>query len=192
MEHSEILELYLRNDPRAAEACYDRYGYPCKRIAMNILAGEQEAELCVRAALERLEEELSARRLPEQLDIHLQKTTRALAIRGYEASQTAKRGYNLFSTVLDELTECRPASLSGFSGGFDPEAEALRAGDCLTRFLRKQGKERRDIFLCRYFYAESLSEIARRFGLSESKVKSMLHRARGKLKKSLESEGIRL
>ena len=191
MEHSEILELYLRNDPRAAEACYDRYGYPCKRIAMNILAGEQEAELCVRAALERLEEELSARRLPEQLDIHLQKTTRALAIRGYEASQTAKRGYNLFSTVLDELTECRPASLSGFSGGFDPEAEALRAGDCLTRFLRKQGKECRDIFLCRYFYAESLSEIARRFGLNENRVKSNLAKTRARLSRFLEQETVK-
>jgi RNA polymerase sigma-70 factor (ECF subfamily) len=48
------------------------------------------------------------------------------------------------------------------------------------------------VFICRYFYSDSIGEIARRFGLSESKVKSMLHRARGKLKKSLESEGIRL
>lgn len=191
MEHSEILELYLRNDPRAAEACYDRYGYPCKRIAMNILAGEQEAELCVRAALEQLAEEIAARRLPERVDIYLQKTTRALAIEGYEASGAVKRGYNLFATVLDELTECRPPSLSGFSGGFDPEAEAVRAGDCLTRFLRKQGKERRDVFLCRYFYAESLGEIARRFGLNENRVKSILAKTRARLGRFLEQEAVK-
>lgn len=187
MEHSEILELYLKKDPRAIEESRSRYGYPCRRIAMNILAGEQEAEHSLSAALEKAWDSIPPAH-PVHLDIYLMKLTRDAAMDGYLASQSVKRGYNLFATVLDELRECRPSSASRFSGGFDPEAEGLRAGECLSRFLRKQGREARDIFLCRYFYAESLSEIARRFGLNENRVKSRLGKTRGKLRKFLEQE----
>lgn len=187
MEHSEILELYLKKDPRAIEESRSRYGYPCRRVAMNILAGEQEAESCLSAALERAWESIPPAR-PVHLDIYILKLTRSAALEGYFASQSAKRGYNLFASVADELGECRPASSGRFSGGFDPEAEAVRAGECLARFLRKQGGEARDLFLCRYFYAESLSEIARRFGLNENRVKSRLVKLRSKLRNFLEQE----
>ncbi len=187
MEHDEILELYRRKDPRAVQASLDAYGYDCRRIAMNILAGEKEGEACVRAAAEELAE-VSSSSLPTHPDIHLQALTRSIALEGYRSSQTAKRGYNLFATILDELSECRPASRSGFSGGFDPEGEAALAGDQLTRFLRKQGRETRDLFLCRYFYAESLSEIARRFRLNENRVKSRLSKTRARLSRFLEQE----
>ena len=187
MEHDEILELYRRKDPRAVQASLDAYGYDCRRIAMNILAGEKEAEACVRAAAEELSE-VSSSILPTHPDIHLQALTRSIALEGYRSSQTAKRGYNLFATVLDELSECRPAVRAGFSGGFDPKGEAALAGDQLTRFLRKQGRETRDLFLCRYFYAESLSEIARRFHLNENRVKSRLCKTRKRLSRFLEQE----
>jgi RNA polymerase sigma-70 factor (ECF subfamily) len=187
MEHSEILELYLKKDPKAIEESRSHYGYPCRRIAMNILAGEHEAEQCLSAALERAWDAIPPAR-PVHLDIYLLKLTRAVAMEGYLTSQSVKRGYNLFATVLDELGECRPSNAHRFSGGFDPEAEAVKAGECIVRFLRKQGGEARDLFLCRYFYAESLSEIARRFGLNENRVKSRLEKLRGKLRKFLEQE----
>lgn len=187
MEHSEILELYLKKDPRAIEESRTHYGYTCRRVAMNILAGEQEAESCLSAALERAWESIPPAR-PVHLDIYILKLTRSAALEGYFASHSVKRGYNLFASVADELGECRPANSGRFSGGFDPEAEAVRAGECLARFLRKQGGEAGDLFLCRYFYAESLSEIARRFGLNENRVKSRLEKLRGKLKKFLEQE----
>ena len=173
---TRMSESHLHHDPKSIEDALYAHGYECRRIAMNILAGEREAELCVREAVASglNGHALSAERMP--LAIYLQIQTRNLAIDRYVSDQSAKRGYNLFATILDELCECRPASASGFSGGFDTEAEAQRAGQCLTRYLSKRGKETRDMFLCRYFYAESLGEIARRFGLNENRVKSRLRK----------------
>lgn len=187
MEHSEILELYLKKDPKALTESHARYGYACKQVAMHVLAGEQEAVLCLRKGLELAWESIPPAR-PAHMDLYLLKLVRRVAIDRYAASQSVKRGYNLFATILDELEECRPASAARFSGGFDPEAESADAGKCLTRFLRKQGGETRDIFLCRYFYAESLSEIARRFGLNENRVKARLSKTRAKLSRFLEQE----
>ena len=177
MDDRTLLELYLKKDPRAIEESLFAYGYVCRRIAMNMLAGEREAEVCIREAFERAMESINRPdSVSASLEVYLQRITRLCALDRYTASQSVKRGYNLFATVLDELRECRPASLSGFSGGFDLEGEALRAGSCLNRFLRKKGKETRDIFLCRYFYAESLSEIAHRFGLNENRIKARLRK----------------
>ena len=177
MDDRTLLELYLKKDPRAIEESLFAYGYVCRRIAMNMLAGEREAEVCIREAFERAMESINRPdSVSASLEVYLQRITRLCALDRYTASQSVKRGYNLFATVLDELRECRPASLSGFSGGFDLEGEALRAGSCLNRFLRKKGKETRDIFLCRYFYAESLSEIAHRFGLNENRIKTRLRK----------------
>ena len=88
MEHSEILELYLKKDPRAIEESRSRYGYPCRRVAMNILAGEQEAESCLSAALERAWESIPPAR-PVHLDIYILKLTTSAALEGYFASQSA-------------------------------------------------------------------------------------------------------
>ncbi len=188
MDDRTLSELYLQKDPRAIEESMTAYGYLCRRLAMNILAGEREAELCLQEALEQAWERISAHDRPAHLSVYLQKLTRTRAIDRYLSSQSVKRGYNLFATVLDELNECRPASLAGFSGGFDPEAESVRAGGCLTRFLGKKRKETREIFICRYFYAESLSEIARRFGLNENHVNARLRKTRTQLSAFLERE----
>ena len=187
MDDRTLLELYLRDDPRATEESLNAHGYICRRLAMNILAGEQEAELCLREALAETREAIPPAR-PVHMDIFLLKKTRGIAVETYLNSHTVKRGYNLFATILDELGEARPASAYGFSGGFDPDAESLCAADCLTRFLRKQGKETRSIFLCRFFYAESLSEIARRFGLNENRVKADLKKTCRKLSRFIEKE----
>ena len=187
MDENTLLELYLRGDPRAIEESLYTYGYICRRLAMNMLASEQEAELCLREALAEAREEIPPAR-PAHMDVFLLKKTRAVALETYLNSHAVKRGYNLFATILDELGEARPASTYGFSGGFDPEAEARLAADCLTRFLRKQSKETRDLFICRFFYAESLSEIGRRFGLNENRVKLLLRKTCRRLSRFIEKE----
>ena len=181
MDENTLLELYLRGDPRAVDESLAAHGYICRRLAMNILASEREAEACLRAAFEQAYDSITPYACPPSLGHYLLTLTRSVALERYETSQAVKRGYNLFATIRDELSLCRPSSLAGFSGGFEPEAEAARAGECMTRFLAKQSKETRDIFLCRFFYAESLSEIARRFGLNENRVKSRLRKTCARL-----------
>ena len=191
MEDNQIVDLYWERDERAISESDAKYGAFCARIAMNILDNAQDAEECVNDTYLRAWNATPPNR-PTKLGAFLGKITRNLSLDRYKAKKTAKRGNSLFLVSLDELSECVPDGSTGFGNGFDDETEARLIGECINRFLHKLSGEARDVFICRYFYSDSIGEIARRFGLSESKVKSMLHRARGKLKKSLESEGIRL
>ena len=81
-------------------------------------------------------------------------------------------------------------------GGSDtarrPDSETVRRElrPILERFLESLRKESRLIFLRRYLYVDSVAEIAQRYGISESKVKTQLHRSRQKLHTCLEKEGI--
>ena len=191
MEDKQIVDLYWKRDERAISESDAKYGAFCARIAMHILDNAQDAEECVNDTYLKAWNAIPPTR-PVKLGAFLGRITRNLSIDRYKAKKTAKRGDSLFLVSLDELSECIPDGSTGFGSGFDDETEARRIGECINRFLRKLPAESRDVFICRYFYSDPIGEIARRFGLSESKVKSMLHRARGKLKKFLESEGIRL
>ena len=191
MEDNQIVDLYWERDERAIAESDATYGRYCTQIAMHILDNAQDAEECVNDTYLRAWNAIPPTR-PTKLGAFLGKITRNLSLDRFKAKKTAKRGDSLFLVSLDELNECVPAGSTGYGSGFDDETEARRIGECINQFLRKQSGEVRDVFICRYFYSDSIGEIARRFGLSESKVKSMLHRARGKLKKLLESEGIRL
>ena len=191
MEDNQIVDLYRERDERAISENDAKYRRYCVQIAMNILENAQDAEECVNDTYLQAWNTIPPGS-PDKLGVFLGKITRNLSLERYKAKKTAKRGNSLFLVSLDELSECVPDGSTGFGSGFDDEAEASRIGECVNKFLRKQSGEVRDIFICRYFYSDSIWEICRRFGHSENKVKSLLHRTRRKLKKFLESEGIRL
>lgn len=191
MEDNEILALYVARNEQATAESRAKYGPYCLRIALNILDHMQEAEECVNQALDRAWESIPPAR-PANFCAYLSKITRELALDRFKARKSAKRGDSLFQASLDELNECIPAGSTGFGSGFDNETEARRMGESINRFLRKQPREVRDVFICRYFYSDSIGEITDRFGLTESRVHTILRRSRIKLRKFLESEGIRL
>ena len=87
--------------------------------------------------------------------------------------------------ALDELTECIPASDS-----VEQAADAAALQACLQSFLQQLPRETRIIFVQRYWYLDSIAEIAQKNGMGKSKVKMMLLRTRKKLKAALETEGI--
>lgn len=188
MEQKEILELYKTHDPRAVEESLLRYGSPCRQLAMNILAGSQEADKALTITLTQAQENIPSSP-PSDLGCYLLRLTRTVALQRYLASHDVKRGKHLFVSILDELSECCPTSNSTtLEGGFDLQAEQARAGECLSRFLKKQGSEGRELFLCRYFYADSSGELARRFRRSESRLQARLHKLRLRLRSFLEHE----
>ncbi len=187
MEDNRIVDLYWARDEQAIAESNAKYGRYCLQVSMNILDNLQDAEECVNDTYLRAWNAMPTER-PTRLGAFLAKITRNLSLDRYKASHAAKREQSLFLVSLDELSECIPAR--GFDGEVDMASEAERIGWLLAEFLRKQGGEAREIFICRYFYSESIGEITRRFGLTESKVKSMLHRTRNKLRKYLESQGV--
>lgn len=191
MEDREIVDLYWERDERAIAETAAKYGRYCMQISLNILENGQDAEECVNDTYLRAWEAIPPAR-PTKLGAFLGKIARNISLDRYRAKHTNKRGVSLFVESLDELDDCVPFGGQTFGSGFDDEMESRRVGEAINRFLRKQGAEARDVFICRYFYSDSIGEIASRFGLSESKVKSMLFRTRHKLRKFLEGEGIQI
>lgn len=123
--------------------------------------------------------------LPHSLKAFLGKITRNLALHFWERNHAAKRGGNAVDLALDELTECIPANDS-----VEQAADAAALQACLQSFLQQLPRATRIVFVQRYWYLDSIAEIARKKGIGESKVKMILLRTRTKLKAALETEGI--
>lgn len=191
MEDTRIFDLYRARDPQAVAESEAAYGAELCRIARNILEDGQNADICVADALARAYETLPAV-APRHLGAYLARLTHALALERYRIYIAPHGGGHHFPVILAELSECIPTGSTGFGSGFDDETESKAVGASVNRFLQKQRGETREIFLCRYFYAESIGEITSRFGLTERQVVKSLVKTREKLKKFLESEGIRL
>ena len=121
---------------------------------------------------------------PHYLKGFLGRITRQLSINRLEKETAQKRGAGQYALALEELAECIPDQSRG-----EDLADLTALRDALNRFLRSLPVESRSVFLRRYWYAQSIVEIAAGYGMSESKVKSMLLRTRNKLRKLLTEEG---
>ena len=184
MEDQQIIELYFARDERAIRATEEQYGKLCLYIASRILSDRADAEECVNDAYLTVWNTIPPTR-PAYFKAFLCKITRNLALKKAEAAGAQKRTPAAMLS-LDELAEAVPdAALS-------PEAGEEELGKTISDFLRKQSEERRNVFLRRYWFFDSISEIAERFGFSESKVKSMLFHTRKKLREYLKKEGFEL
>ena len=184
MDDRHIVNLYLQRSEDAIQATEEKYGAYCYHIAYNILTDAEDAREAVNDAYLGAWNAIPPHR-PSSLAAFLGKITRRIAINRYHAKRTRKRGGGETALALEELSQCIPA-------GQDPEAALAEKelAALLNRFVRSLPETERKVFTCRYWYLDSVKEIAKRFGFSESKVKSMLFRTRNKLKAELEKEGI--
>ena len=119
---------------------------------------------------------------PSILSAFLGAITRNLSLDRYRRRHAAKRGGGEVSFILDEMWDC--------AGGENPaeRVEQKALTECINAFLAGLDAESRVMFVRRYFYMDSISEIARRFQFSESRVKSNLFRTRNKLRQHLTQE----
>ena len=180
MEDHDIIALYFERDEQAIAETSSKYGGYCGSIAMNILSSPEDTEECLNDTWLRAWNSIPPNR-PNVLRVFLGKITRNLALDKYKARNAEKRAGGEFAMSLDELDQCV---------GMEDDRDSAMIGESISRFLRTQSKETRSVFVCRYFYCDSIGEIARRFGMSEGKVKTVLFRTRSKLKIHLEGEGI--
>ena len=150
---------------------------------MNILQNPGDSEECVNDTYLAAWNSIPPNR-PEKLSSYLAKLTRNLSINRYKARMAERRGGGEFAVSLDELDDC----IADESAGFGEE----ELGALISEFLYTVSKETRQVFVRRYFYSDSLSAIARRFKMTESKVKSMLHRMRLGLKDHLLTHDIQI
>ena len=180
----EILNLFWARDEAALAHVKDKYGRSLHIVAYNILANNHDAEECVNDTLHRAWEVIPPKR-PDFLGAYLSKITRNLSLERWRARGTAKRGGGQVDLLLSELSDAVPTANTA-EDSFEYNLTVSAINTC----LREMDKNMRVIFIRRYVFGDSVADICRHFGHSESKVKSVLYRARNKLKFHLEKEGV--
>ncbi len=182
MKDREIVRLFLRRDEAAIEQVQQAYELYCRSIVSRILRDETDVSECVNDVWLAAWNSIPPNE-PERLATYLGKLARNIAIDRVRANGAQKRCAEQYALSLDELAEV-------ISDGGSPEQQAQHREleRAIGEFVRGLPELQRRVFLCRYWYLDSLAEIGARFGYSESKVKSMLHRTREKLKRYLQKE----
>ncbi len=183
MDDQTIVDLYWKRDEQAIFETKKKYGSYCHSIANGILHNNEDAEECVNDTYNDAWQTIPPHR-PTVLSTFLGKLTRRIAIDAYRHRHADKRGGGEMPLVLDELGDC-VASEESVEEAFDKKL----LSDTINAFLRTLPETECRVFLCRYWYMDSIGTIAKQFGFSESKVKSMLYRTREKLRQKLKKEG---
>ena len=182
MDDITIVELYWRRDEEAITASHSKYGGYCHTIAYNILNNALDADECVSDTWLRSWNVMPPQR-PRILSAFFGKITRNLSLDRWRRETAEKRGGSRTETALEELANCIPANMGNL-------VDDLLLTACLERFLRGLPQKKRNIFLRRYWYLDSVEEIAADYRMTRSGVASMLRRMRLELKLQLEREGI--
>ena len=180
----EIVALYWARDEQAIARTAERFGAYCRKIAMNLLGSARDAEECENDTWLAAWNSMPENR-PDKLAPYLGRITRNLALDLRERRSAAKRGGGQAEAVMEELADCLPAA-----DHVAREVESAETARAVSAFLRELPEEARNIFLRRYWYCDATADIARRYRMSESKVRVTLHRTRQKLKVYLEKEGV--
>jgi len=186
LEDHDILDLYFNRDEAAITETRGKYGLRMLKVSINILRSKEDADECVNDALLKAWDAIPPTR-PERLGAFLAKIARNLSINKWQARGAAKRGGGDAGLILSELEDCIPAP-----SGPEQEYESTRVQEAINACLATMDKSTRTAFVLRYFHGESIRGVCQRFGMSESKAKSVLFRARKKLGAYLEKEGISL
>ncbi|MBQ8831005.1 MAG: sigma-70 family RNA polymerase sigma factor [Oscillospiraceae bacterium] len=183
MEDSKIIEMYMLRDAEAITESNNKYGDYCFAVAENILKNREDAEECVSDTWLRAWNSIPPKK-PEKLQMFFAKITRNLAFTRYREKTAEKRGGGEIHLVLDELSQC-------IAGNADIESDYMgkELGSCIRDFVRTLPERECNIFLRRYFFTESVAEIAGKYGIRESNVMVILSRTRKKLKAHLIKEG---
>ncbi len=186
MEDLRIVELYWKRDADAIPATSEKYGGYCASIARNILGNEEDAEECVNDTWLGAWNSMPPHR-PSVLPAFLGKITRNLSFNRRRHTRAEKRGGGELPLVLEELSEC-------VSGRDSVEGELNRREllEAIDAFLSGLTPEKRMVFVCRYWYADSVRDIAARVGRTESHVSMTLTRLRRKLHEDLTKGGFAL
>lgn len=186
MKDTEIVDLYLRREEDAIKQTAKDYGTRLRKLSMNIVKNASDVDECENDTY------LSAWKLipPNEprtyLFSFLAKIIRNHSINSYKRKHAKKRN-TILVELTNEMQECIPSPNHMESKITDDEF-----GNILSNFLWSLEEEPRNVFLRRYWFADSIRDIANRFLMSESKVKSMLFRTRNHMRAYLEKEGYEL
>lgn len=184
MDDQEIIARFFARDEEGLTAARARYEPYCAAVARSLLNDPRDQEECLSDTWLRAWNAIPPQR-PRSLGAFLAKITRNLAINRLRDGNAQRRGGGQVPLALEELREC--VSPEGSPEG---ELDRQAAEEALNRFLDGLPPLQREVFLRRYWYLDSIEDIARRAGWSKSRVTTTLHRLRVRLRAHLIQEGI--
>ena len=182
MTDSQIIALFWERNEDAIHETDAAYGRKLFTISDKILLSQQDAEESVSDTYMKAWETIPPQK-PNYFFAYLAKICRNFSLRRIEWNAAEKRNAEIV-TLTTEMEACIPDQ------SYERKLEGEELGKVLNQFLDSISLESRLIFMRRYWYTDSIQEIAERYHMSQSKVKTQLHRTRNKLQLFLESEGI--
>lgn len=186
MQDEKIVALYWQRDENAIRETEQKYGRYLSKIAHNILSDFEDSREAVNDTYLKAWNSMPPHR-PGVLATYLGKITRQLSIDIFRGRHRQKRLSSEYALSLSELEEC-------VCGGNTTEQDVdlhLLAEE-ISAYLLTLSPQARNTFVGRYYYMDSIKEVAAYYGMSESGVKSMLFRTRQGLRNYLEQEGFSL
>lgn len=182
MDDLQIIELYFARDEHAIKETDRKYGKLCLRTAKNILINNEDSEECVNDTYLTLWNKIPPTH-PNNFTAFICRITRNLSLKKLELSNAKKRSADAVIS-LSEIEAILP------DDHIAPGVEDEEIGKLISDFLWSEKKDARNIFLRKYWFFDSISDIADRYSFSENKVKSMLFHTRKRLREFLKKEGI--
>ncbi|MCL2030582.1 MAG: RNA polymerase sigma factor [Oscillospiraceae bacterium] len=184
MEDRKIVDLYWQRSESAIAETAKKYSRYCLSISFNILHNQEDAEECTNDTYLRAWNAMPPHR-PNCLAAFLGKITRNLSLDKFKSYAAQKRGLGQTEIALSELDEVIPSASS-----VEQAIDEKELAETLNRFLERLPKQKRMMFVQRYWYLMPIRAIAEQWGKRESYVKTTLFRTRQKLKSHLEREGV--
>ena len=186
MDDNNIVELFLRRDETAIGQTAEKYGKRLRTLAHGITGDAQTAEECENDTYMEAWNTIPPHEPRRYLYAFLARITRHIALNCCRARSRLKRSA-LLCELSTELEQCIPAP-----DDIECRVDDMALSEALNGFLGTLGAEKRNIFIRRYWYLDSIADISKCFALSESKVKTTLFRCRNQFREYLEKEGYTL
>lgn len=183
MDDQTIINLFWAREEQAITETEKKYGPYCRSIARNILRNVSDQEECLNDTWLHTWNSLPPQR-PSVFPVYLGTITRNLSLNRIRHASAQKRGANRLELAYEELQESVPAGST-----VEEQVATRELGRKLDRFLRNLPQKDCCIFLRRYWYMDTNSQIAQRYHMTEGGIKANLYRTRKKLKAYLEQEG---
>ena len=182
MEDQQIIGLLFQRSETAIFVLQQKFGGLCRSIISNILPDSRDVEECTSDTYLRVWNSIPPQR-PARLDSYVARIARNVALDRYDYNTASIRNTGL-TLAYEELAMYLPSR--------EDQSDGVEFKNFINNFLRGLPKVPRMMFVRRYWYGESIAQIAAAFECSEEKVKSSLFRTRNKLRQAMIKEGIYL
>ena len=179
-----IVDAFLQRDERALSLTEKRYGSYLRKIALNVLDNEEDAKECVNDTYMRLWQSIPPD-TPKDLTAYISKIVRNIALDRAKMTSADRRIPAGQTVLMSEIEEFVPDSF-----GVEAELEGRLLKKAVDGFIRSLSKRSKYIFICRYYFSDSVLNIANSLGIGTTTVYRELDEIRKKLKDKLVKEGL--